>query len=150
MVERTRSGVTYSEHRPIFSDLSGLFQNPGASEVMSLTREEELLTQVTKGSKYKPENIVAVGFAIVNGEVNPSIDELYLTSKGFEESSGPQLKHHYQKLCKRAQLVLLLGDELDSFRISPMFSKRDTSPHYKELDDHRVLALYVIRENKKK
>ncbi|MFA5259070.1 MAG: hypothetical protein WC402_03255 [Candidatus Pacearchaeota archaeon] len=139
-----KKGAIYSEHKAPKADLVGLF----ARTPFIPAPEDEILDSITKGSKYKRHNIVAVGFGKTTDNGNLEIEALYLTFTGFLESDHQRYVKNYQRLQAMSLSNHRLIHHLRDPRIlalNPEEKKERPLPYYFELDSDRVLALYLSR-----
>ncbi|VVB77987.1 Uncharacterised protein [uncultured archaeon] len=141
----------YSHSRFDLSDFRGIFEN---TRDYVPSPEESLLEEVVKGSKYKPDNIVAIAFANVNGNKIAEINDFYLTSKGSRESIDARFNSDYQTLFRKlnTRIINILEDSLKIHDplLSEIAKDRNSSgqnkkllPYYISLDENRVLAVYI-------
>jgi len=139
-----KKGAIYSEHNTARTDLVGLFERTPFLPAP----EDEILDSITKGSKYKRNNIVAVGFGKTTDNGDLEIEALYLTMTGFLESDHQRYVKNYQRLQAMSLSNNRLIHHLNDPRIlalNPLDKKERPLPHYFELDSDRVLALYLSR-----
>ena len=145
-----KRGVTYSSYgMPYDPGLVGLFQG----SLSTSNDEDKILLGVMKRSKYKTSNLVAIGFKRINTQDiqnSLSIDELFLTRRGAVESVDQRQEAGYKKLKSLSAQVDRLSHHLTDSKILALIPQpRDKNqdkrqlPHYIELDDDRVLALYI-------
>ncbi len=140
-----KKGAIYSEHRAPRTNLTGLF-----TEMPFIPApEDEILDAIRKGSKYKRNNIVAIGFGKITSSGDLEIKELYLTITGFLESDHQRYAENYQKLKAMSpsndRLIRHLKDP-KILAINPDDKKNRLLPYYFELDSDRVLAMYISRQ----
>jgi len=139
-----KKGAIYSEPKTLRTDLVGLFERTPFIPAP----EDEILDSITKGSKYKRHNIVAVGFTKTTENGDLEIEALYLTMTGFLESDHQRYSQSYKRLQAMSLSNHRLIHHLRDPRIlalNPEEKKERPLPYYFELDSNRVLALYLFR-----
>lgn len=114
--------------------LEGLFKNAPQ------THEEQKLSEIIKGSKYEPLDVV--GLAVFDSQNQFS---LYLTERGLRESETDEKSDLYFQICEHRQCKKVdgLASHIDTKEFQEMLNQ---VPFFIQLSKKDVLVVYAFKK----